>query len=211
VLVGFCPESMRLLNSDLDAKLRRWELEDIPEVKKYKTVITRKKFTGLFDFHEAEGGGYTFERNPAKVAAARRRFGYFCIFTTDPDASAKELVDTYRDKDGVEKQFMELKRYMDARRPRVHSQKAFDGKYDLLMISLILRRWLRDRLGAYMEAKKMNLKRCLMKLSDVRMYVDDREVRLEKAITKEQRELLALCGVDPLKLEDSMRESILSA
>ena len=90
----------------------------------------------------------------------------------------------------------------------MHARRGFDGKYDVLVISLILRRWLRDRLGGYMESRHMTLRRCLMKLSDVRMYVSDDEVRLEKAITKEQRELLELCGVDPARLVQSARASI---
>lgn len=211
VLVGYCPKSMMLLNEDLDRKIESYERIEIPQIKKYATVTRKKRFTGLFDFEEAEGGGFTFSRNAERIAEARRRFGYFTIFTTDPDATAGQIVSAYRDKDGVEKQFTELKQYMDARRPRVHSQQAFDGKYDVLMVSLILRRWLRNRLGGYMGAKHLTLERCLTKLSDIVMYVADDEVRLLKALTKEQRELLELCGVDPTKLEQRERASIIEA
>ena len=211
VLVGWCPKSMMLLNEDLDRKIQSYERNEIPQIKKYSTVKRKKKFTGLFDFEEAEGGGFTFSRNAEKIAEARRRYGYFTIFTTDPDATAEQIVTVYRDKDGVEKQFTELKQYMDARRARVHSQEAFDGKYDVLVVSLILRRWLRNRLGGYMGAKHLTLDDCLDKLSDIEMYIADDEVRLRKAMTKEQRELLELCGVDPAKLEQRERASIIEA
>ena len=211
VLVGFCPEAMRLLNADLDAKLARYETEEIPEVKRYKTVIRKRRFTGLFDFEETEDGRYTFSRNEGKIAEARRRFGYFTILTTDREATAREIVDAYREKDEDEKQFMDLKQFLGARRPRVHSQEALEGKYFVLLIALVLTKWLRERLGAYMSAHHLTLRRCLMKLSDVRMYVADDEVRLEKAITKEQRELLALCGVDADGLEERERASIIAS
>ena len=62
-----------------------------------------------------------------------------------------------------------------------------------------------------MRSHHLTLRRCLTKLSDVRMYVDEDEVRLEKAITKQQRELLELCGVDPARLEQEERESIVAS
>ena len=210
VLVGFCMESAMLLNDDLDAKVMRYESEDIPSIKRHATVTRHKKYTNLFDFEQTEDGRFTFCRNEAKIAAARKRFGYFTLFTTDPDATARELVGCYRDKDSVEKQFWEMKRGMDGRRPRVHSQQALDGKYGLLFICLIIRRWLRKRLEVYMGANNVPLKRCIMKLSDVKVYYDSNEVRLEKAITKQQREMLEACGVDPKTLESRARETIVA-
>ena len=210
VLVGFCMESAMLLNDDLDAKVMRYESEDIPSIKRHATVTRHKKYTNLFDFEQTEDGRFTFCRNEAKIAAARKRFGYFTLFTTDPDATARELVGCYRDKDSVEKQFWEMKRGMDGRRPRVHSQQALDGKYGLLFICLIIRRWLRKRLEVYMGANNVPLKRCIMKLSDVKVYYDADEVRLEKAITKQQREMLEACGVDPKTLESRARETIVA-
>ena len=99
---------------------------------------------------------------------------------------------------------------MDGRRPRVHSQQALDGKYGLLFICLIIRRWLRKRLEVYMGANNVPLKRCIMNLSDVKVYYDADEVRLEKAITKQQREMLEACGVDPKTLESRARETIVA-
>lgn len=210
VLVGYCGEAARLLNEDLDAKVERFETQDIPEIKRYATVTRHKKYTGLFDFEETEDGHFTFSRNEAKIRDARRRFGYFTLLTTDEEATARQLVDCYRDKDSVEKQFWEMKRGLDGRRPRVHSQEALEGKYDLLFVCLIVRRWFRTKLGSYMTAKGLPLKRCLMKLSDVRVYYDEDEVRMEKAITKEQREILGLLGVDHGTLESKAREALVS-
>ena len=147
----------------------------------------------------------------SRIAEARRRFGYFTIHTTDREATAKEIVDAYREKDEDEKQCMGLKQFLGARRPRVHSQEALEGKYFVLLVALVLTKWLRERLGAYMSAHHLTLRRCLMKMSDVRMYVADDEVRLEKAITSEQRELLAPCGGDAEGLEERERASIIAS
>ena len=63
-------------------------------------------------------------------------------------------------------------------------------------MSPTLTKWPRERPGPYTSAHHLTPERCLTRLSDVRMCVADDEVRLEKAITRERRELLALCGVD---------------
>ncbi len=117
------------MNGGLDAKIERYE-EELKSIAKYSTAIKNKKYTGIFDFQKQPGGdGYTYEKNREKICAARKNFGKFAIFTTDRNITAQGIIDAYRDKDFDEKQFYDLKQYMDARRPRVQSQKTFDGKY----------------------------------------------------------------------------------
>ena len=129
VFIGLCTESAKMLNEDLDAKLERYEAE-IDEIARYSTVIKKKKYTSLFDFEKNEKGcGFSYMRNEEKINFVRSRFGCFVIFTTDMNATAQGIIDAYRDKDYDEKQFYDLKQYMGARRPRVHGQKTFDGKY----------------------------------------------------------------------------------
>lgn len=211
VFVGLCTESAKLLNEDLDAKLERYESE-ISGIAWYKTVIKQKKYTSLFDFKKnEEGSGFSYVRNEEKINSVRSRFGYFVIFTTDIHATAQGIIDAYRDKDYDEKQFYDLKQYMGARRPRVHGQRTFDGKYAVLMIALIYRTWLKEKLRSYKTAHHLTLKRCMMKLSDIKMLVDSDEVRLLKSITAEQRALLEACSVDPDSLEATMREYILES
>lgn len=209
VFLGLCTEASSMLNEDLDDKIERY-MEEMESIVKYTTVTKHKKYTGLFDFHEVEGSkGYTYERNKEKILDARKRFGYFAVFTTDQHATAQNIIDAYRNKDFDEKQFYELKQYMDARRPRVHSQSAFDGKYTILVIALIMRTWLKEKLGSYKKAHHLTLKRIMIKLSDIRMFVDDDEIRLLKSLTAEQRDILALCGIDHDQLEMQYREALL--
>ena len=201
VLIGLCAEAREMLNDDLTAKIIRYERE-MNQIAKYDTVINKKKYTGLFDIdRSADGSGFTYRLNREKEIAARKYFGYFTIFTTDKNATANDIITYYRDKDLDEKMFYDMKVYMNGRRARTHKQSTFDGKYFIVFIALILRTWLKKKLGAYKKSHHLTLKRCLMKLSDVRIYQDESSVRYLKSVTAEQRELLRLCGVDAEQLE----------
>ena len=198
-----------MLNDDLDAKLELYE-GVLCQIKRYETVARQKRYTGLFDIlPDADGKGFGFRRNEDKIRTARRRFGYFVIFTTDTTATAKSIIRCYRDKDYDEKLFYDLKQYMGARRPRVHRQGTFDGKYSILMLALILRTWMKRKLHKYKTAHHLTLKRCIMKLSDIKMFIDDDEIRLLKSMTAEQRDLLGACSVDYESLEETVRQAIL--
>lgn len=211
VFIGLCTESSKMLNEDLDCKLERYE-EEMTSIAKYNTVIKKKKYVGLYDFFENENDkGFSYKRNEKKIHAARKRLGYFVIFTTDMRISAQKIIDVYRDKDYDEKQFYDLKQYMGARRPRVHRQEIYDGKYFVLMIALIFRTWLKKKLNSYKTAHHLTLKRCMVKLSDIKMFVAQDEVRLLKSITAEQRAILQLCSVNPETLEQKVYEAILSS
>ena len=121
-------------------------------------------------------------------------------------ATADDIIKYYREKDLDEKMFYGIKVYMNGRHPRVHSQPAFEGKYFAVFLALILRTWLKQKLDDYKKSHHLTLKRCIMKLSDVRIYQDERGVRYLKAITAEQRTLLNLCGVDEEELEKTCRK-----
>ena len=203
VLIGLCTDSREMLNDDLTGKIMRYK-EEMDQIAKYDTVIKKKKYTGLFDIdRSADGNGFIYRLNRKKELAARKYFGYFTIFTTDKKATASDIVSYYRDKDLDEKMFFDMKVYMNGRRARTHKQSTFDGKYFIVFITLILRTWLKKKLGAYKKSHHLTLKRCLMKLSDVRIYQDNSIVRYLKSVTSEQRELLKLCGVDASQLENA--------
>ena len=208
VFIGLCTESREFLNDDLSSKIYRYR-EEIEIIAKYSTVIKHKKYTDLFDFVPNQGdNGFTYSLNKDKEIAARRNFGYFAIFTTDMKATADDIIKYYREKDLDEKMFYDIKVYMNGRHPRIHSQSRFEGKYFAVFLALILRTWLKQKLHDYKTAHHLTLKRCLMKLSDVRIYQDERGVRYLKSLTAEQRTLLNLCGVDEKVLETTCRKAL---
>ena len=76
------------------------------------------------------------------------------------------------------------------------------------MIAIILRTWLKQRLRDYKMAYHLTLKRCLMKLSDIRIYQDQFDIRYLKALTAEQRKLLEICDVDANYLENLFKNTL---
>lgn len=191
-----------MLNEDLTSKIERYKIE-MNGIAKYDTVIKQKKYTDLFDITKNDNDkGFSYKENYAKINKIRHYFGYFILFTNDEDATASSIIEIYKEKGTVEKLFYDMKQYINARRIRVHKKSTFDGKYFITFISLILRRWLVNKLYQYKTAKHLTLKRCIMKLNDVMIYYNSRSIHLLKAITAEQRDLLNICNVN----EDKMVE-----
>lgn len=208
VFIGLCVKSREMLNDDLNAKIERYTME-LRGIAKYQTAVRQTKYTNLFDIEMADDGKhFTFSLNREKELSARKYFGYFLIFTQDPLASPDDILRAYREKDLDEKMFYDIKVYMQGRRPRTHRQETFQGKYFAVLIALILRTWLKRKLAEYKKANHLTLKRCLMKLSDIRIYQDQSNIRFLKALTAEQRILLDACGVDVNHLESICKNKL---
>lgn len=208
IFIGLSTETATSLNSDLNSKIDLYKIE-MRNIKKYSTVIKNKKYTGLFDIKETQdNNGFEFMLNEEKVKNIRKYFGYFLIFTTDKNATANDILRCYREKDTDEKAFYEMKQYIGGRRTRIHKKSTFDGKYFVVFISLICRRWINKKLSEYKSAKHYTFKRCIMKLNDVRILQENNSIQLLKAITAEQREMLNLCGVDDKTLEYNAQKAM---
>lgn len=211
IVIGHSLETSVMLNDDLTSKINRYKLE-MDNIKKYNTVSHQKKYSDLFDITINESGnGFTYKENIQKINNIRKYFGYFLIFTTDINSSANSIIKIYRDKDTDEKAFYEMKQYFGGRRIRVHKKETFDGKYFLVFISLIFRRWLNNKLYNYKTSRHYTLKRCIMKLHDIRMYQDYQSIRLLKAITSEQRDLLKLCNINETNLIEQATSALQSS
>lgn len=208
VFIGLCVKSREMLNDDLNAKIERYAME-LQEIAKYETAVKHSKYTNLFDLKvDKNGVGFNFSLNREKELKSRKYFGYFLIFTQDTLASPEDILTAYREKDLDEKMFYDLKVYMEGKRPRVHRQETFQGKYFAVLIAIILRTWLKQRLRDYKMAYHLTLKRCLMKLSDIRIYQDQFDIRYLKALTAEQRKLLEICDVDANYLENLFKNTL---
>lgn len=209
VMIGLNTTTQELMLTTLknDILKREKELRD-KKYKKYSTVIKKTRYTDLFDIFEDEEQGYTYHEKTKENQEKASNYGYFLVFTTDKEASAEDILYYYREKDIDEKMFYQLKNYMEFKRMRTHNQQTTDGKIFTLFIGLIARNYMQQKLQEYMNNNHLTLEKCIKKLEDIKIIkIKNQSPRLIKALTKQQKELLDIFGVDINKTLEKIEKS----
>ena len=172
-------ERIRSLSSEL-AGLKRYPASKLKRYAPY-FIITKHSQDSGFD--------YVVDAN--KVDLSRQYKGYFLIFTTDKDISPDDVLYHYRAKDAAEKLFDQLKVDMQRSRIRTHNEQTTNGKAFVLFLSLIVRTYLMRKLHRYLTDQSTSLKKVLNQLTNITVITTDGKARLIKALTKEQKMILA--------------------
>jgi len=109
-------------------------------------------------------GSKAYDYNNATILKTDNRYrGYLCIITDDVQKDATQVLDIYRDKDGIEKVFDDAKNANDCKRLNIQSRPAMEGKLFVLFLSSILTSAMCFRLRSYggkdwtLEAVRRNL------------------------------------------------------
>lgn len=201
VMIGLNTQTQDLMMETLkkDIDKREKELKD-KKIKKYSTVIKKTRYTDLFEIIKEGENGYTYRLKEDEIQEKANNYGYFLVFTTDTQASADDILYYYREKDIDEKMFYQLKNYEELNRLRTHNQKTTDGKIFNLFVSPIIRNYMQQKLKSYMSINHLTLEKCILKLEDIKIIkIKDQPPRLLKELTKQQKELLKILGVDIYK------------
>lgn len=209
VFIGMDTNARNLKLGDLRSKIARYENELKHSRKMYSTIIKEKKYTELFSIKEKENSkGFTFELDKEKEEQLSCNYGYFLVFSTDLKSTANNIIYYYREKDVDEKMFYALKNYNDLDRLRTHQQKTTDGKVFVAFISLILRSWLNEKLYEYKKRTRLTLKKIINKVGDIQILHSKKETRYLKSLTKEQKEILAIFGLNADDLEKKVKKKL---
>ena len=202
VLVGLNTITRDLMMSGLkkDIAKRQKELDE-GKVKKYETVIKKKRYTDLFKITPLENGGYSYELDNKAIDDYSRNYGYFLVFTTDKKSTANDILYYYRAKDVDEKMFYQLKDYIGMRRLRTHQQKTTEGKIFNLFIALIIRNYIYQKIDEFKRINHLTFNKCIRKLENIQLVTrKNQPPRLSKAVTKQQRELLEIFDLNIEKI-----------
>ncbi|MDR0751838.1 MAG: hypothetical protein LBF12_04565 [Christensenellaceae bacterium] len=118
--------------------------------------------------------------------------GYFYIFSTEKDVTSKEKLEHYRSKDIIEKFFGQIKLGMNGKRTRIHKSTTTDGKTFAVFIASIIRTELMNKLRPYMQDATSTFDQVIAQLSDIKIKKDENKPRLIKALTRKQKDILAV-------------------
>ena len=130
------------------------------------------------------------------MAEAKRNYGYF-VLASNEIKDAIEALETYRNKDLVEKSFGNLKERLSLRRVAVSSEKSLDGKLFVQFIALIFLSYITRKMQERGLFKKHTMQSVLDELDVIECFeAPGRQLQVGET-TKRQRELYSQLSVAP--------------
>jgi transposase len=134
--------------------------------------------------------------NEEKVREAKRYFGFFVLITNET-MDAITALETYRNKDVVEKAFGNLKERLNMRRALVSSEKSFEGKLFVQFIALIYLSYIKKQMQVNNLFKDYTVGSLLDKLDVIECFEQPGKKLRVGEILEKQKELYQQMGVNP--------------
>lgn len=104
-------------------------------------------YARYFEETVCSDGSKSYIYNDEAIRNSENRYsGYLCIVTDNPELTSEQVIDVYRDKDGIEKVFDDVKNIQDCRRLNVQSRPVMEGKMFVVFIAAILVSEIRQRM-----------------------------------------------------------------
>jgi len=109
----------------------------------------------------------SFKADKDKINAKMSRAGFFTLLSSDEKFSSAEVLKTYRKKDGIEKNFYQIKNNLDFKRLKTHSKKTTQGKTFTGFVALILRLYLSKKFENHENLKKLTVDKIQRELKKI--------------------------------------------
>ena len=174
------------------------------ELSQMDTPPDRKlRYDRYFYINRTKDGRLGYRRNMEAINKALSRSGFFLIGETDFKKTTAEILEIYRRRDVVEKSFDNLKNDIDMRRLYVQSDEVAEGKMFTGFIALIVRTYMQNQLGEYMNMHKFTFQKILLELDKVKLIHSanhENNCRLLNPPTKTQRDIMECLSLDPANL-----------
>jgi len=155
-----------------------------------------KQYTRYFEVRETPIRGIKVTAKSGAMEEAKRYYGYFALLSNDIKDAVNAL-ETYRNKDLVEKAFNNLKERLNLRRVAVSSEKSLDGKLFVQFIALIFLSYITRRMQENNLFKKHTLHEVLDEFDLIECFEAPGQRLQVGEVTKRQEELYAQMGITP--------------
>ena len=170
--------------------LRR-ELESDKRIPEHEAQY--KKY---FDVKSTPKRGIKVMIREEAVLQAKKYFGFFALLTNETMDAATAL-ETYRNKDLVEKAFGNLKERLNLRRTMVSSEQSLDGKLFVEFVALIYLSYIKKQMQVSDLFKKYTIQSALDKLDVIECFeAPGQQLRVGEVLEK-QKEIYHALGVSP--------------
>lgn len=154
----------------------------------------------VFALRRDEGGAWTLDRRHKAVSRLANRMGYMLLMTDAQGThTAADMLAHYRERDGVEKLFDNLKNALDFHRLRVHDEQTVEGKLFLGLIALMLHAVLQQRLSGTRKifGRRTTPREALLCFRRIKSSSLPEGKTIVSELDRKQRKILACLGTDP--------------
>lgn len=195
-------DGVRAEQEKIEINRRYGRMEQVLEELKEKK-IKRKEDVAQYERYyrlKFDDNGYflSYRRREDKVLEMMEQAGIFVLVTSER-MSASEALETYRDRDAIEKIFRMEKSYLGNDVFRVHSDEHMESKMFISFIALILRNEIYRRMKELYRKnrKEYTVPKVLRELSKMKMTkLSDDRYHQRYALTNKQKKILEAMGTN---------------
>jgi len=165
------------------------ELKEIPE------KLT--KYEKYYDI-KIKDNKIEYKLNNDKVINLLKTTGYVLFLTSDLKFNSIEVLEIYRNKDVIEKNFDDLKNDLDFSRLKTHINNTTDGKIFVSFIALILRSYIANNLPKLKtDLRKQNLtvQEVLLELEKIKLTTLNNSKTTITPLTSIQKNIFKTYGI----------------
>ena len=168
------------------------------KIERRKKSFTEKflaEFRPLFKIDITQDGEIKYEIDREEYRNITANYGYFAIYCSDESIDIKEALRLYRRKDIIEKSFDVLKNDIINERLHVSSDKSLTGKSFIVMIGLIVRKLIENKLKEIMKQHNVTYGEIIAALTGIKCRKHNKEWILDGVLTKEERIYMEALGI----------------
>ena len=167
------------------------EFKTLKEYLDYKKNNIPEKFRTYFKWNKTT---FKIEKNSRTIKAYLSKVGSF-ILVTNKQLNKIDILDSYRQRDKVEKVFDVFKNEIDGDRIRAHSQYNTDGRLFLKFITLILYAKISSVMKTKNLFKKYSIIELLNILKNLKITTLDKQKTFLSELSKKQRNIFKAFGI----------------
>lgn len=155
-----------------------------------------KLYETYFSIHITPKRGIKVTVKEDAVARAKRYYGFFALMTNEA-MGALEALETYRNRDVIEKAFGNLKERLNLRRTLVSSEKSLDGKLFVEFVALIYLSHIKKKMQETGLFKSYTMQGLLDLLDVIECFEAPGHQSYYGEILTKQKDIYTALGVNP--------------
>lgn len=155
-----------------------------------------KLYTKYFDIKQTPKRGIKVTAKKDIIAKQKRYLGFFALLTNEL-MNVTESIETYKNKDLIEKAFGNLKERLNMRRALVSSEESLNGKLFIQFIALIYLSYIKKKMQEKELFKSFTLQGILDELDTIECFEEEGKKIQMGEILKKQENIYLDLGVTP--------------
>jgi|LGVF01.1.fsa_nt_gb transposase len=176
---------------DFEEKLKNKKFITLKEYLKYRETNIPNKLVNYFKWNKTTLG---IEKNMKTIKSNISKMGCFVLLTNKP-MNRMDVLNYYRQRDGVEKIFDVVKNEMDGGRLRAHSQYNIDGRLFIKFIALIIYTEVTKIMRKNNLFEKHSVKELLAELKKLKIVKIEKNDLFLSELSKRQKLIIKSFGI----------------